>query len=61
MVNSWSFGVGAKYQINDIIAINAAYFQTNYGHYKTAATEAGVQNDFTRTNKTIGVGVELNF
>ncbi len=60
-VNSWSFGLGAKYQFNDRVAVQAAYFQTNYGHYKTATSEVGISNDFTRSNKVVGVGVELNF
>lgn len=61
VVDSWSFGVGAKYQFNDKVAVNAAYFQTNYGSYDTEKTSTGMQNSFTRTNKVIGVGVELNF
>lgn len=61
-VNSWTFGVGAKYQFNKHVAVNAAYFQTNYSHYKTATdATTGISNDFTRTNKVAGVGVELDF
>lgn len=62
VVDSWSFGLGAKYQINEKVAVNAAYFQTNYDHYKTATdANTGVCNDFTRSNHVLGVGVELNF
>lgn len=60
VVNSWSFGLGAKYQVSDKVAVEAAYFQTNYGDYDTAKTEAGVQNSFTRTNKVLGVGVQVS-
>ncbi len=61
VVDSWSFGVGAKYQFNDKVAVNAAYFKTNYGTYDTEKTSTGMQNSFTRSNRVIGVGVELNF
>lgn len=65
VVNSWSFGLGAKYQINDKVAVQAAYFQTNYGHYKTDVVlderANPVTNDFTRTNKVVGVGVDFKF
>ncbi len=59
VVNSWSFGLGGKYQISDKVAVNAAYFQTNYGDYTTATSSAGIQNSFTRTNKVFGIGVDL--
>lgn len=61
VVNSWSFGLGAKYQVTDKLAVNAAYFQTNYGKYDTAPNATGVKNSFTRTNNVVGVGVELDF
>lgn len=65
VVNSWTFGLGAKYQINEKVAIQAAYFQTNYGHYKTDVVlderANPVVNDFTRTNKVVGIGVDFKF
>ncbi len=61
VVDSWSFGVGAKYRFNDKVAVNAAYFQTNYGKYDTKTSETGMKNSFTRTNNVVGVGVELDF
>ena len=62
VVNSWSFGLGAKYQFTDKVAVEAAYFQTNYDHYKQTTADAnGSINDFTRTNKVLGLGVELTF
>ncbi len=60
VVDSWSFGVGAKYQFNDKVAMNVAYFKTNYDHYDTEKTSTGMQNSFTRSNRVIGVGVEVN-
>lgn len=61
VVNSWSFGVGAAYQVAKKVKVEVAYFQTNYDHYKTAPTEAGVTNDFYRTNRVVGAGVTFDF
>lgn len=61
VVNSWTFCAGAKYQLTDKVSIQAGYMQTNYDHYKTAANAAGVSNDFYRTNKVVGAGVEFDF
>lgn len=61
VVNSWTFGLGAKYKFNDKLALQVAYFQTNYDHYKTAVSAQGIQNDFTRTNKVIGAGIDFTF
>jgi long-chain fatty acid transport protein len=61
VVDSWSFGFGAKYKVSDKVAVSAAYFQTNYGTYNTKVSETGVQNSFTRTNNVAGVSVELDF
>ena len=47
------------YRISDKVMVNAAYFQSNYAHYKAA--DATGANDFTRTNRVIGVGVDLTF
>lgn len=61
VVNSWSFGLGVKYQVSEKIAVEAAYFQTNYDNYKTKADAVGITNEFTRTNKVIGAGVSFSF
>jgi len=61
VTNSVSIGVGAKYQISDKVAVNAAYFKTNYSDYKTATSAEGIQNNFTRTNDVIGLGVDFTF
>lgn len=62
VVSSWSFGLGAKYQISDKVAVNVAYFKTNYDTYTTAKNETtGIQNTFNRTNKVFGAGVEVDF
>lgn len=61
VTDSWSFGLGAKYQVSDKVAINAAYLKTNYSTYKTAVSAEGIKNEFTRSNDVIGVGVDLSF
>ena len=73
VVNSWSFGAGIKYQVSEKVAINAAYFQTNYGTYDRTTPAQTMQmggaalsmpetkDSFTRTNHVIGVGVDLKF
>lgn len=60
VVDSWSIGLGAKYKVSEKVAVNAAYFQTNYGKYTTEMKNK-MQNSFTRTNSVVGVGVELEF
>lgn len=58
--NSWSFGLGLGYKVSDKVMVNAAYFQTNYDKYKTAAAD-GLSNEFYRTNKVFGLGVDFSF
>ena len=69
VVNSWTFGLGVGYQLSDKVKLNAAYFQTNYSDYNKTTPErtmAGLglsmpeqKETFTRTNRVIGVGVEV--
>ena len=62
VVNSYSFGFGFNYKVADNITLKAAYFQTNYDHYKrTDYPQVGISDDFTRTNRVLGIGCELNF
>ena len=62
IVNSYSFGFGFNYKASDKVTLKAAYFQTNYDHYKrNDYPQAGVSDDFTRTNRVLGVGCELRF
>ena len=60
-VSSYSVGFGFGYKVNEKVKINAAYFQTFYDDYNKAKDAAGVTNSFTRTNRVIGVGVDLKF
>ena len=62
VVNSYSFGFGFNYKVADNITLKAAYFQTNYDHYKrTDYPQVGISDDFTRTNRVLGIGCELAF
>lgn len=61
VVDSWSYGLGVKYQVTDKIAINAAYFKTCYDDYTTAVDANGVQNSFTRSNRVGAIGVDIKF
>ena len=58
-VSSYSVGFGFGYQISDKVKVNAAYFQTFYDDYNKAKDANGVTNSFTRTNRVIGLGVDL--
>ena len=59
---SFSFGLGFNYKVSDIVTLKAAYFQTNYDDYKrVTSTEPLVSDTFTRTNRVLGIGCELNF
>ena len=62
VVNSYSLGCGFNYKASDKVTLKAAYFQTNYDHYKRIDyPQAGVSDDFTRTNRVLGIGCELKF
>lgn len=61
-VNSYSIGLGFSYKANDILTLSAGYFQTDYEDYKrnNYPTE-GVSDVFTRTNRVLAVGCQLDF
>ena len=66
VVNSYSFGFGVSYKATDKIKVTAAYFQTNYEDYDrtmpaSSAMPVETSDSFTRTNRVLGLGVELNF
>ena len=60
-VSSYSYGLGIGYNVTDKVKINAAWFQTLYDDYDKAEDAMGVKNSFTRTNRVIGIGVDLKF
>ena len=62
VVNSMSFGFGFNYKASDMVTLKAAYFQTNYDDYdRVTSQEPLVKDTFTRTNRVLGIGCELNF
>ena len=64
VTNSWSFGTGVKYKINEKMAVNFGYFQTNYRDYKEAADfrdSNDSHNNFTRTNRVFAAGLDIDF
>ncbi|MBO4827507.1 MAG: transporter [Prevotella sp.] len=62
VVNSSSFGFGFAYKVSDKVTLNAAYFQTNYEHYdRITSKEPLVSDSFTRSNRVLGVGCQVDF
>ncbi|MBR1547247.1 MAG: transporter [Prevotella sp.] len=66
VVNSYSVGAGVSYKVNEKITLTAAYFQTNYGDYdKVSAVDADGNvtkgDSFTRTNRVLGLGCQIDF
>lgn len=62
-VNSYSFGLGVGVDVAKNVKVNAAYFQTNYEDYDKTEQTGGltVSNSFTRTNRVLGIGVDMTF
>ena len=71
-LDSYSIGCGIGYKVSENITLNAAYFQTIYSNYdqQQALTTSvsgqeipiGSKNvTYSRTNKVIGIGVEVSF
>ncbi|WP_028911646.1 hypothetical protein [Prevotella sp. MA2016] len=62
VTNSYSFGLGFNYKASDKITLKAAYFQTNYDDYNRNDYPplSGMSDSFTRTNRVLGIGCELN-
>ena len=58
-VSSYSLGFGVGVNVTEKVKINAAYFQTFYDDYNKGMDANGATNSFTRTNRVIGLGVDL--
>ena len=71
VTSSYSFGFGAKFKIAKNASVNIAYFFTDYEtfdkEYDSAVSLAGQQipthntDRFTRTNKVLGAGIDIDF
>lgn len=70
VTSSHSYGFGAKIKVTKNASLNIAYFWTNYEHFKKEYTQtfsaganslsAQCTDDFTRTNKVLGVGLDID-
>ena len=70
VTSSYSYGFGAKIKVAKNASLNIAYFWTNYSHFKKEYTQtiavggssisAQCSDDFTRTNKVLGVGLDID-
>ena len=57
VVNSYSIGFGANYKMREHLTLKAGFFQTEYGDYnRTTPT----QDSFTRTNRVLGLGCDID-
>ena len=62
-VNSYSFGLGVGIRLKENMMLNLAYFQTNYEDYDKSEQVSGMEvtNRFTRTNRVLGIGLDMTF
>ena len=62
-VRSYSFGFGLGIRLKENMKLNLAYFQTNYDDYDKTEQISGltVTNSFTRTNRVLGIGLDMTF
>lgn len=67
VTSSYSIGFGAKFKISKRASVNIAYFWTTYDKFDKSYTQEirGMQvnntDRFTRTNKALGAGVDIDF
>lgn len=65
VVSSYTYGFGIGYKITDKVKVNVAYFQTNYDTYHQEVTPTmtnhTTHNEYTRTNRVLGVGCDIDF
>ena len=65
-ISSYSYGLGAGFNVTPKLKVNVAYFWTNYDNYtKVWANYNGTTNSgkdvFARTNKVFGIGLDYKF
>lgn len=64
ILNSYTLGCGVGINVSKNIKINAAYFQTNYKNKEITATDAnGMTSNikYRRTNRLLGIGIDIDF
>jgi long-subunit fatty acid transport protein len=59
VTNSYSYGFGVNYKVRDNIKLKAGFFQTDYDSYERT-TSASVSDSFTRTNRVLGIGCDID-
>lgn len=60
--SSYTYGLGVGVKVSEKVKINAAYFQTLYDDYdKVTEGSMKVRESYTRTNRVLGIGVDLKF
>ncbi len=59
-MSSYSCGFGIGVRVSPKVKINAAYFQTFYDDYTKTVANTSVTT-YSRTNRVIGLGVDINF
>ena len=61
VTSSYSIGLGGNYKLSDVVTLKAGYFTTSYENYERKDYPvAGVADTFTRTNKVLGIGCDIN-
>lgn len=64
VTSSNSVGLGACLHLSKKVDLNVAYFSTFYSHKTTseniALTQSTYTSDYTRTNRVLGIGVDLH-
>ena len=61
VVNSNSIGLGFNYKATEHLTLKAGYFQTIYDTYdRVTSTEPLVSDSFTRTNRVLGIGCQVD-
>ena len=64
--DSYSFGLGGAWNINDKMRLNVSYFKTiysDYSKYQTSYLGLGIpgKDVYSRTNDVIGIGIDYKF
>jgi long-subunit fatty acid transport protein len=59
VVDSYSLGFGFNYKVSNVVTMKAGYFQTMYETYDRAVSPT-VSDSFTRTNRVLGVGCDID-
>ena len=64
--DSWSFGLGGAWNINEKVRLNAGYFCTIYSDYTKEqanyqTTPWSAKEVYSRTNHVIGLGIDYKF